>query len=140
MSFILQTTAPQEERLYLFQFPSPFPSFAPPGGFPPPDGISDGAASSSKLQPAPLSIKGEPGSLKTAASQQQTTAPEPTIDGVIGELVVYRSGAVKMRLASGILLDVCLFDAYFPTLILIRRRRSMPPHNPLSFSKRSILT
>ena len=32
--------------------------------------------------------------------------PEP-IDGVIGQLEVYRSGAVKMRLANGILLDVC---------------------------------
>jgi len=111
-SVILQTTAPREERLYLFQFPSPFPSFAPPGGFPPPpptDGISDGAASSSNSQPVPLSVKGEPGSLKTAASRQQMTATEPTLDGVIGELLVYRSGAVKMRLASGILLDVCIF-------------------------------
>ena len=109
MFFFLQTTAPREERLYLFQFPSPFPSFTPPGGFPPPDGISDGAASSSKPQPATLSIKGEPGSLKATASQQQMTTSEPTIDGVIGDLIVYRSGAVKIRLASGILLDVCFF-------------------------------
>ncbi|KAI9464629.1 hypothetical protein BJY52DRAFT_1184353 [Lactarius psammicola] len=32
--------------------------------------------------------------------------PPPHVDGVIGQLEIYKSGAVKMRLANGILLDV----------------------------------
>jgi RNA polymerase III RPC4 len=31
----------------------------------------------------------------------------PKSDGIIGQLEIYRSGVVKMRLANGILLDVC---------------------------------
>lgn len=35
--------------------------------------------------------------------------PGPPVDGIIGQLELYRNGAVKMRLANGILLDVsCL--------------------------------
>jgi len=34
--------------------------------------------------------------------------PDPPVDGVIGQLELYRSGAIKMRLANGILLDVGL--------------------------------
>jgi len=33
--------------------------------------------------------------------------PPAHVDGVIGQLEIYQSGAVKMRLANGILLDVC---------------------------------
>lgn len=36
----------------------------------------------------------------------------PKIDGVIGQLEVYRSGAVKMRLSNGILMDVRLILIY----------------------------
>ena len=32
--------------------------------------------------------------------------PPVHVDGVIGQLEIYQSGAVKMRLANGILLDV----------------------------------
>lgn len=35
-------------------------------------------------------------------------APEPPVDGIVGQLELYRSGAIKMRLANGILLDVSL--------------------------------
>jgi len=34
--------------------------------------------------------------------------PDPFVDGIIGQLELYRSGAIKMRLANGILLDVSL--------------------------------
>jgi len=37
--------------------------------------------------------------------------PDLPIDGIIGQLELYRSGAVKMRLANGILLDVSLFQS-----------------------------
>ena len=36
--------------------------------------------------------------------------PDPLVDGVVGQLELYRSGAVKMRLTNGILLDVSLFQ------------------------------
>lgn len=32
--------------------------------------------------------------------------PDPPVDGIIGQLELYRSGAIKMRLSNGILLDV----------------------------------
>jgi DNA-directed RNA polymerase III subunit RPC4 len=34
--------------------------------------------------------------------------PDPPVDGIIGQLELYRSGVIKMRLANGILLDVRL--------------------------------
>ena len=34
--------------------------------------------------------------------------PDPPVDGIIGQLELYRSGAIKMRLSNGILLDVSL--------------------------------
>ena len=37
--------------------------------------------------------------------------PDPPVDGIIGQLELYRSGAVKMRFANGILLDVSLFQS-----------------------------
>jgi len=45
-------------------------------------------------------------SASTTPAPSEPPKPEP-IDGVIGHLEVYRSGTVKMRLANGILLDVC---------------------------------
>jgi len=43
-----------------------------------------------------------------ASTTPSTDTPEvkSPVDGVIGKLEVYRSGAVKIRLANGILLDV----------------------------------
>lgn len=32
--------------------------------------------------------------------------PDPPVDGIIGQLEMYRSGGIKMRLTNGILLDV----------------------------------
>ena len=48
----------------------------------------------------------------TTKPEDSTTekTPDPPIDGIIGQLELYRSGAVKMRLANGILLDVSLFQ------------------------------
>ena len=38
---------------------------------------------------------------------------DPPVDGIIGQLELYRSGAVKMRLANGILLDVSLLPSSY---------------------------
>jgi DNA-directed RNA polymerase III subunit RPC4 len=89
----------REERLYFFQFPSPFPAFVSP--------VDEGLATSettNKQVAFASNVKSEPGSSKNPAAEADT--PQPKIDGVIGKLEVYRSGTVKMRLANGIVLDV----------------------------------
>lgn len=57
-----------------------------------------------------------PDGLGTGAITPTTKAEDSTtekiselpVDGIIGQLELYRSGAIKMRLANGILLDVSL--------------------------------
>jgi len=48
----------------------------------------------------------------TPSAKPEDSAPEkvtaPSVDGIIGQLELYRSGAVKIRLANDILLDVSL--------------------------------
>jgi len=39
-------------------------------------------------------------------AQKSTDEPKPKVDGVIGQLEVHQSGAVKMRLGNGIVMDV----------------------------------
>ncbi|KAF7370758.1 hypothetical protein MSAN_00709200 [Mycena sanguinolenta] len=103
----------REERLYFFQFPSPFPTFASPAA-PIPDSVPEPVADSSTKRVS-FADDTKPGSLPGSArgSMAPPDAPAdakaeetPVIDGIIGSLEVYRSGAVKMRLQNGILLDV----------------------------------
>jgi DNA-directed RNA polymerase III subunit RPC4 len=93
----------REDDIYLFQFPSPFPHFTPPG--------MEGEAPSPLTEPA-TTAKPEAG-LKPDPKVQENI-PEIKVDGIIGELVVYRSGAVKMKLGDGILMDVnhCLISHF----------------------------
>lgn len=100
----------REERLYFFQFPSPFPKFTSkketvmqvdqvpeaPGkkvSFAP--DVKPSVTPNSSRTPSAVPVEPEHG----------TSAP---VDGVIGQLEVYKSGAVKIRLANNILLDVRL--------------------------------
>jgi DNA-directed RNA polymerase III subunit RPC4 len=95
----------QQERLYFFQFPAPFPTFV------------------SELPTHSETDKSEPGNAPgneskrvsfSADTKPPAAVPEDVdkekppahVDGVIGQLEIYQSGAVKMRLANGILLDV----------------------------------
>lgn len=39
-------------------------------------------------------------------AQTKVEKEEPKIDGIIGQLEIYESGAVKMRLGNGIVMDV----------------------------------
>jgi DNA-directed RNA polymerase III subunit RPC4 len=97
-----------EEKLYLFQFPTPFPT-----------------VTSSKLTNVPaLDQIPEVGGKKVsftedtkldANSSLLSVAPsEPKkvehISGVIGQLEIYRSGTVKIRLVNDILLNVKFFS------------------------------
>lgn len=95
-----QNPALREERLYFFQFPAPFPSF-----------VAQNDPSAPSLEDNPeiddaVRSKATPEVKSEGMSSEQSNAPELKVDGVIGELVVYRSGAVKMKLANGIVLDV----------------------------------
>lgn len=112
-SFILQDPTLREERLYFFQFPSPFPTFLSkktPAATPPHEGMAVDEAPNKKVAFS-KDVKPETGLLsKNVTPQNEGAIPEAKIDGVIGTLEVYRSGAVKMRLANGILLDVCQID------------------------------
>jgi DNA-directed RNA polymerase III subunit RPC4 len=93
----------REEKLYLFQFPAPFPTF------------------SSKMTDVPASdqipeVGGKKVSFtadtKLDASSSLPAPSEPKVElitGVIGRLEIYRSGTVKIRLANDILLNVKQF-------------------------------
>ncbi|KAF4610620.1 hypothetical protein D9613_006819 [Agrocybe pediades] len=97
----------REERLYFFQFPSPFPVFSvKPDAAMVVDSVT-GAESGKKVTFAP-NVKLDPAPAPEASTpSSMPVETEPTaIDGVIGQLEVYRSGAVKIRLSNGILLDV----------------------------------
>ncbi|TFY53925.1 hypothetical protein EVJ58_g9171 [Rhodofomes roseus] len=103
----------RQERLYFFQFPSPFPTFVSPSA-------QAAAAASTEQDPA------APGAAEVGGDRKVTFAPDTKppapaqgtkpgerakeadqkIDGLVGQLEVYASGAVKMRLANGIVMDV----------------------------------
>jgi len=96
----------REDRLYFFQFPSPFPTFVPhiPTSLPVSADVPISDSSSKKVSFV-SDVKPTPDSSRTAS----TAPPDPqsqTIDGNIGQLELYRSGAVKIRLGNGMLLDV----------------------------------
>ena len=94
----------RQERLYFFQFPKPFPTFVsqlvptpfdPSEKANPPTGESKRVSFSADTKP--------PAAVPEDVDKEK---PPANVDGVIGQLETYQSGAVKMRLANGILLDV----------------------------------
>ncbi|KAG6332652.1 hypothetical protein ID866_6437 [Astraeus odoratus] len=112
---IEQEEGVREEHLYLFQFPEPFFTFetsAPPLSATPMDVDTPEPGTSQTKQrrvsfapdvkpPAPVSAT------SAAASGDAPAEKDPQkVDGIIGQLEVYRSGAVKMRLGNEILLNV----------------------------------
>ncbi|KAJ7043410.1 RNA polymerase III RPC4-domain-containing protein [Mycena alexandri] len=101
----------REERLYFFQFPSPFPTFEPPKPAIP-EVVPEPPAEAADPPTKRVSFAGDtkPGSARGSMAPPETVPVKveenPVIDGIIGTLEVYRSGAVKMRLQNGMLLDV----------------------------------
>lgn len=92
----------QQERLYFFQFPAPFPTFV--SELPThPDKSEPGDAPVNESKRVSFSADTKP----PAAMPEDVDKEKPPahVDGVIGQLEIYQSGAVKMRLANGILLD-----------------------------------
>lgn len=105
---IVQDPALREERLYFFQFPAPFPAFVSPNS--PGSGTPVDANILSELATKKVDFakeaKSESGATKKIEVQEVEETPK--VDGIIGQLETYRSGTVKMRLANGILFDVCV--------------------------------
>lgn len=100
-----------EDRLYFFQFPSPFPKFSykePPAmdvDIEPLSVVPESSTSSKKVSFA-ADVKPDITPSRTPSTVPCEPKQEQPLDGIIGQLEVYRSGAVKIRLANGILLDV----------------------------------
>ncbi|KAG8930693.1 hypothetical protein FRC02_003795 [Tulasnella sp. 418] len=107
------------EQLYLFQFPSPFPTFVPPTVNS--DSIDvDAQPSSSTTSAKPDSPetdhKGKGKAVTWAPDVKNVEDSKPVkkedditvqhLDGIIGQIEVYRSGAIKMKLGSDIIMEV----------------------------------
>lgn len=94
----------RQERLYFFQFPSPFPTFVSKS-----TETADVPGEQSHVPEPQVKHVSFSADTKPPASVPEDVdkdQPPPHVDGVIGQLEIYKSGAVKMRLANGILLDV----------------------------------
>ncbi|KAJ3998064.1 RNA polymerase III RPC4-domain-containing protein [Lentinula boryana] len=92
------------QHLYLFQFPSPFPTFSTKG--------SDNVQEETPLTQASKKVTFAPDVKVETEVQPSSRGPsvpaeiKEELDGLIGHLEVYRSGARKIRLGNGIVLDV----------------------------------
>jgi len=112
----------RQEQLYFFQFPSPFPTFVSKSSEP-----SDSGEKDSEHQGKRVSFSADTKPPASVPEDVDKDQPPPHVDGVIGQLEVYKSGAVKMRLANGILLDVRpSFSGEVVTLALTDWRRFLP--------------
>jgi len=107
----MDTGAPiSQDRLYFFQFPTPFPTFVSKSN-------SLGAEPSGELPASKTKKVKFTEDTKPPATPEASVTPapegekasdkaDPKLDGIVGQLEMYQSGAVKMRLGNGILLDV----------------------------------
>jgi DNA-directed RNA polymerase III subunit RPC4 len=95
----------RQERLYFFQFPAPFPTFV---SDPPTPLDTSGPADPPGSEGTPKRVSFSADTKPPAAEPEDVDKEKPPahVDGKIGQLEIYQSGAVKMRLANGILLDV----------------------------------
>ncbi|TCD69616.1 hypothetical protein EIP91_006841 [Steccherinum ochraceum] len=118
---ISEDTDVRQERLYFFQFPEPFPIFVSNSslakdekGKGKADAVGDDTSGTKKVKFAedtkpPASGASTPQETSGAATPQVKKEPgedEAKISGVVGQLEIYQSGSVKMRLGNGILLDI----------------------------------
>jgi DNA-directed RNA polymerase III subunit RPC4 len=92
--------------LYFFQFPVPFPEFIQKPTSPTSTKDSLPPNDTSRKVAFTDDVKMEQSSNKDVDSSKEPENQQPKIDGIIGRLEIHRSGAVKMHLANGILLDV----------------------------------
>ncbi|VDB85008.1 unnamed protein product [Peniophora sp. CBMAI 1063] len=104
--------ANEERKLLLFQFPEPFPIFTgrPPTPHPQaaatPIADPKGKGKAAEKKGVSFAQGTKPGQPAKAPVEEAAPEEQEYFDGVIGQLEVHRSGAVKMRLANGIVMDV----------------------------------
>ena len=98
----------RQERLYFFQFPAPFPTFVsePPTHSDTDKSEPDNAPGNESKRVSFSADTKPPAAVPEDVDKEK---PPAHVDGGIGQLEIYQSGAVKMRLANGILLDVSAF-------------------------------
>ncbi|KAI0704293.1 RNA polymerase III RPC4-domain-containing protein [Cytidiella melzeri] len=112
----------RQELLYFFQFPSPFPKFFSASsasaeekgnvkGAHTETGSLDTAGKkvsfAPRAEPAPTAVAyGQNTPAQPGADTKQVSGLHEKVEGIIGQLEMYASGTVKMRLANGIVLDV----------------------------------
>ncbi|KAG9087937.1 hypothetical protein FRC06_002300 [Ceratobasidium sp. 370] len=106
-----------QNRLYYFQFPRPFPTFEPPTvdtQSPIDVDMADAPESSSSQKGKQKvsfadSTKGQSLSDDEGDNQPRIKAEEDSekpSGGIIGQLEIYRSGLIKMRLGDGVVMEV----------------------------------
>ena len=112
-----QDTDIRQERLYFFQFPEPFPVFQSQNAQTNADikgkAKADSAAGEESAKKVTFAEDTKPPAAVPAASADGQAATDKaaessTVDGVIGQLEIYESGTVKMRMRNGIVMDVGL--------------------------------
>ncbi|KAH7890746.1 RNA polymerase III RPC4-domain-containing protein [Phlebopus sp. FC_14] len=105
----------RQERLLFFQFPEPFPTFvsnATPSHGPPSADVdtSEQGPSNAKQYKVSFAADVKPPAPVTGSATPSVATDAPTkapkVDGIIGQLEVYRSGTVKMRLDNGIVMKI----------------------------------
>lgn len=110
----LQDSAAREDKIYFFQFPPRIPTFISPLSMITEPSVPTVDKGKGKAVDAPKKVTfaiqdglGSGATTPTTKPEDATTekAPESPVDGIIGQLELYRSGVIKMRLANGILLD-----------------------------------
>lgn len=108
-----QDGAATHNRLYFFQFPNPFPQFfSPTAGSSKEKGTESADPTEKKVsfaQDTKSAATSTPAVPPQGAAKKPEEESEEKVEGVIGQLEVYESGAVKMRLTNGIVMDVSPF-------------------------------
>jgi DNA-directed RNA polymerase III subunit RPC4 len=113
----------EDGQLYFFQFPDPFPIFEPPA----------------QEEPSSIVKPGSPGKRVSFAedvkpSSGVVTPQQDHLAGLIGQLEIHQSGAVRMKLANNI-----TYDVNVPSWRLSAQahdwHRSLLPRNLHSYSK-----
>ncbi len=100
----------RQERLYFFQFPEPFPVFQSRHTQQNADAKGKGKAEPATGEDPPKKVTfaedTKPPAVDAPGADKDKEEESSTVDGVIGQLEIYESGTVKMRMRNGIVMDV----------------------------------
>ena len=107
------------EKIFLFQFPLPFPEFVSPtpqvadqNASTPSSLVTKSADKGKKVTFAPDVKAASTSGTSTPVTVTETIPGNSIVDGVIGQLEIHKSGAVRMRLENGMLFDVSQHHHY----------------------------